>query len=69
MRSNWSEWAKLQSAILAEGNDFVRTDVVATKHPRKCPMCGVMHHWPADDKLCYYCEGVWEDICENGEFV
>jgi len=39
--------------------DYEKTDVKPSRCERKCPMCGVMHHWPTEDKLCYNCEGVW----------
>jgi len=55
---HWA-WFELRQDKAATSPDFERTDRVATKRPRKCPMCGVMHHWPTEDKLCYYCEGEW----------
>jgi uncharacterized OB-fold protein len=42
--------------------DYVETDVRPSKTKRKCPMCGVMHYWPTDDKLCYHCEYEWVEL-------
>jgi hypothetical protein len=45
--------------------NYVKTTVQPSKRPRKCPMCGVIHFWPTDDKLCYHCEGEWVDFCRE----